>query len=358
MSLTETLLAVGVFGVVAVAAANVLVNYGRTNAKVEDIGEIYDLRQYVRNSMSCEDTFANQSASDSCRSPGGGAIDIRDRSGNLLVSKVEGATTLFDYKLRGHCIENSGINEILIEYLPVNSRGTVKQDSLSRKTATWRSLTDKIPLVCSKTGQLIFTFVPRQTKNSERSRELFSQLCTDEAKKYGVAGKFKALISLTPRYPRHPDDTGKPFDAVDYIKIRGAVKNVAGETVAPSASEFWSINRDARVSDLTKFIPAWMGVATGSNHDGRYPSQCNPKDTNGDKQSCNCNNLQVSDSGCSNSTCKRFVWGNANYTNQSGDIIPSTINWAYSVLNTDKYSSLTICTFTADARPQIYCVEE
>ena len=151
MTLTETLIAVGIFGFVAMAAANVLVNYGRTNAKVEDIGEIYDLRQYVRNSMSCEDTFSDQSASDSCRSPGGGAIDIRDRSGNVIVSKIEGATTLFDYKLRGHCIENSGINEILIEYLPVNAGGAVRQDSLSRKTATWKSLTDKIPLVCSKT---------------------------------------------------------------------------------------------------------------------------------------------------------------------------------------------------------------
>ena len=79
MTLTETLLAVGVFGVVAVAAANVLVNYGRTNAKVEDIGEIYDLRTFVRNSMSCSETFEQPSAAMACSAPGGHTVS-RGRS--------------------------------------------------------------------------------------------------------------------------------------------------------------------------------------------------------------------------------------------------------------------------------------
>ena len=258
------------------------------------------------------------------------------------MSKVEGATTLFDYKLRGHCIENSGINEILIEYLPVNSSGTVKQDSLSRKTSTWRSLTDKIPLVCSKTGQLIFTFVPRKTNDSERSRELFSQLCTDEAKKYGVAGKFKALISLTPRYPRHPDDTGKPFDAVDYIKIRGAVKNVAGETVAPSASEFWSINHKAYIRTHNNDVFHSISTATGSTAQGKYPEPyCATSDTI-HQNSCNCKNLSKSNDSY------RFA----------GSYGSEYQKWAFYMVTSN--SGNTICTFDhwKHSPPPIYCVEE
>jgi hypothetical protein len=171
---------------------------------------------------------------------------------------------------------------------------------------------------------------------------LFSQLCTDEAKKYGVAGKFKALISLTPRYATHPDDTGKPFDAVDYIKIRGAVKNVAGETVAPSASEFWSINHMANIPSLNKDVYGWS-VGTGSTAEGKYPEPYCATSDQTHSRSCNCHNLS------NNNGSDRFAGGYATYPDRS--------NWAFYMVTSG--SGNTICTFDdGHDPPPIYCVEE
>lgn len=284
MSLVETIFALALFAMVIVAASTVIVNHANYTAKMEDLGEAYDLRQYVRNSMDCATTFADQSASASCSKPGGGRIDIRDRFDQVLVSKSAEGSKLFDYKLRVNCVENSGVNEILIDYLPVNATGAAKKDALSRQSETWQSLTDQIPLVCPRASQLIFSFVPRKTTNSERSRELLSQLCTNEAKTHKLTGKFKALISLTPIYATHPDDKGKPFDAIDYITVRGAVKNSAGQTVAASASEFWSINHKANIPDLNKVVLE-IGYATGTTPLGRYPTTCALEDPGGTKQS-------------------------------------------------------------------------
>ena len=154
MTLTETLIAVGIFGFVAMAAANVLVNYRKTNAKVEDIGEIYDLRTFVRNSMSCSETFEQPSAAMACSAPGGNAIDILDHSGSILIAKIEGQTNLFDYKMRAHCVLNNGNYELSFEYLPVIEHGSTnagkpRKDALTRKEISWKNLTDHIPIVCT-----------------------------------------------------------------------------------------------------------------------------------------------------------------------------------------------------------------
>ncbi len=105
--------------------------------------------------MSCSETFEQPSAAMACSAPGGNAIDILDHSGSILISKIEGQTNLFDYKMRAHCVLNNGNYELSFEYLPVIEHGSTnagkpRKDALTRKESSWKNLTDHIPIVCRK----------------------------------------------------------------------------------------------------------------------------------------------------------------------------------------------------------------
>ena len=70
MSLLETMVAIGIFGIVVLAGARVISMHGAMTKEVNDTDEIFDLRQFVRNSLSCDKTFAAASAVTTCRATG------------------------------------------------------------------------------------------------------------------------------------------------------------------------------------------------------------------------------------------------------------------------------------------------
>jgi hypothetical protein len=344
MSLVEAVVAIGLFGFVTVAGVNVLVNYSRTNSKVSDMGEVYDLRQYVRNSIDCGQTFSNPASIAQCSTPTGGPIDVFGASGNLLISKTDGKSVLFDYQLRSRCVTNNGIFELGIDYIPMTDKGAAKKDALTKSTGTWRTLTDNIPLVCRGAGQLIFSY--RLPKTATRSRELFSDLCTKEAQRNKIGGTYKAVISLSPRYKLAPDDVGKPMNAVDYAAVYGSVINAKGEIVSSTQGEFWSIKHSATIMGLADKVVYPVSHSTGSSAEGRYVNQCASDDVNGNFRGCNCDNLQVTDGGHG----KRFSGGHPDYSTP-------TANWAYSLVNRQ---GNTVCTFNHFYHPPtyIYCLQQ
>jgi hypothetical protein len=200
--------------------------------------------------------------------------------------------------------------------------------------------------VITKPAKLIFAM--QLPKTPTRSRELFSQLCTQEAKKFGYSENYKAVISLTASKPVHASDQNQKMDARDYILIEGPIKNVSGEIIADNAAEFWSPIHKAMISDLQKNVPQ-AAISTGSTAQGVYPQACATDDANGKSRGCNCDNLQTADGGHG----KRFASG------FGGNMINGTDagNWAFSLTRKE---GQTICTFDHHkyAPTNIYCIAE
>jgi hypothetical protein len=199
--------------------------------------------------------------------------------------------------------------------------------------------------VVTNTAKLIF--VLQLPRTPTRSREMFSQLCTQEAKKFGFSENYKAVISLTPSRPLHASDKNQKMDARDYIHIDGPIKNVAGEIIAENATEFWSPIHKSLISDLQKIFPQ-ATISTGSTAQGVYPQTCASDDPNGRSRGCNCDNLQTSDGGHT----KRFASGWAPTLNGT-----DAGNWAFTLTRKE---GETVCTFNhgKHAPTSIYCIEE
>ena len=199
--------------------------------------------------------------------------------------------------------------------------------------------------VITKPAKLIFAM--QLPKTPTRSRELFSQLCTQEAKRFGYTENYKAVISLTPSKPLHASDQNQKMDARDYIRIEGPIKNVSGEIIAENAAEFWSPIHKTMISDLQKTVPQ-VAISTGSTAQGVYPQTCASDDANGRSRGCNCDNLQTADGGHG----KRFASGSGVMINGTNDA-----NWAFYVTNKQ---GQTVCTFNDDnhAPTIIYCIAE
>ena len=151
-SLVETIVAIGLFGIAGVGALTLMNLYSASTTKLAETGNGYDLRQYVANSLSCTNILANAANQEACNTPGGAPIDVFDSAGNILISKTDGATNLFDNKMRSRCVANGGTYALPVDYMEVTKSGGVLKDVFSGQAKSWKSLSNGIPWVCQPTG--------------------------------------------------------------------------------------------------------------------------------------------------------------------------------------------------------------
>lgn len=363
MSVVAVLIGAALLGVIAFAATRVLPMHHATRAKATRDADVVDLRRYMRESLNCASTLASAPVCD-----GSTLIEVKTAVGATLIAAT-GQTVLNTYQLRATCAP--GTRELRISYLPV--KGTVPDepatDPVKRAAGAtsaearyeWRDLFGGVPVACPigcpSMGMTHCAFVVDADGDSainddpfgklppgpQGSREYYTQRCQAFATAAGLAGTWRALLSLNAAYPIAaadlPFQASGQLDARDYIPITGPVYNIVGQLVAAGAADFWSTAHLAAIAYTQEgFLETGMTI-TGSHADGRYAIGCPDEAT----KTCNCRNYGSYDVGGG----LRSACGNPSQTN--GDWIDFVGVGAY----------CTMCTLRTDSvrdHPNFMCV--
>ena len=165
-SIVEVVIGIGMLGLAVVAALGLMRNYTSTIAEVKMRGENFDLRQYIRKSLDCNEslrtpTSINPDASIAagCLAPGGASLEILTADGvtTLIRENPDGPETDLSFKtktkLRAKCQGVGGDIGIFVEFVPWRrtgpSTGSVAPDPITGKPQVWTSISEKIPFLCS-----------------------------------------------------------------------------------------------------------------------------------------------------------------------------------------------------------------
>ncbi len=117
-SLLESVIAMGVLSIIGVASVHLLAPYMRTNLRADMDQERALIRDFVRQNLDCEETYAALTAEDCAP---GRYIDAFDSQGRVLASRTQNSRIGTRHMLRVSCPH--GPNQLLIEAMRVKGSG-------------------------------------------------------------------------------------------------------------------------------------------------------------------------------------------------------------------------------------------
>lgn len=325
-SIVEVVIGIGMLGLAVVAALGLMRNYTSTIAEVKMRGENFDLRQYIRKSLDCNEslrtpTSINPDASIAagCLAPGGASLEILTADGGttLIRENPDGLETDLSFKtktkLRAKCQGVGGDIGIFVEFVPWRrtgpSTGSVAPDPITGKPQVWTSISEKIPFLCSYDDSVSRTYtggcVGVRHGGSEALADTWNRqyllqyeakckLSFDLSRDFGtgVVGKKKIEVSFiygmlpnTKTGSNYPDGA-TPFtdpslqcsgipDTTGLFGFKTAsitmlVKSSTGQKIVGSTNKGgeWAIDFDpaTKVLNITGIANGWGGC--------RYKTQC------------------------------------------------------------------------------------
>lgn len=301
MSLLEVLLSIGMVGVVAAGAMQVLPYYVGSEVAKEMAGRRADVRALLREKIDCAATFSTPVT---CN---GSLIELKSASGTLL--NASESNVMANVQLKATC---TGANEIHVQYRMLKN-GIASDDDVApdplkvgaanAKSTLWKELFDSGPIACGKDdcnspgAHCIFiaSGVPRVLPPShpncgrveygldpsvEIGREGHSAHCKTLAELPAsiVKGKnWKALLSLSPAFPLTAADAltmPAQAGAAAYLNISGPVYTTSGKKIADNAADLWDGTVDDTIDSDHTGAGSGAYAVTGSDSSGNYSSSC------------------------------------------------------------------------------------
>jgi hypothetical protein len=150
-ALVEALIAVGVLSVTIFAATKLLSDQVHFASHAQLKGEVSDLREFLRQRISCEETVAASQAT--CKA--GGYVEARNAKKEVVVTAFPALQTIGGtYDVRVRCQSSDGYGKLDVEFSRRKDQGKgFYTDPFDKKVYSWASLYDGIPLTCQLPGQ-------------------------------------------------------------------------------------------------------------------------------------------------------------------------------------------------------------
>lgn len=148
LSIIEGLIVTALAAILIFSAMKLIKLYGDSVVDERRRGEIADLREYVRGSISCTKTLAQPGFLPKCTAGGGPWISILDAQDRSLTREGNSPTTHFDHQLRAKCMDLDGFYGFAVEHQPMSSKGTRVRNAMTGETIGWTDLFQGIPHAC------------------------------------------------------------------------------------------------------------------------------------------------------------------------------------------------------------------
>ena len=151
LSLMETMLTVGVFGLVAAIGARMMANKIFLQEHIETKGKVEDVRDLIRSSLDCGETFSNPVT----KCDTGQFIEVLKSDSSTLIKVPDPSTVFGDVgqdlvEVRSKCSSGDGFYTMDMEYRR-SSKGQVIRDKLTNSDYNWTNLFPVVPMTCPKT---------------------------------------------------------------------------------------------------------------------------------------------------------------------------------------------------------------
>jgi hypothetical protein len=160
MSLIENILAIGLFGIVAVMGARFFGSSIGTQEHIIVRGEVEDVRDLIRSSIDCTKTMLNQAAA--CGTSQ--FIEIRKQDNTVLIPNVSPFGVMGGgVEVRSKCSTGDGFYKLDMEYRRV-ANGAVIKDRMNGKMYDWAPLFESVPVSCPNIACMATTLAVVPTK--------------------------------------------------------------------------------------------------------------------------------------------------------------------------------------------------
>ena len=146
LSMVETMITVGLLGAVAIGFTELFSSASKSGGHFRTLGDINDVRTYLRKGMNCSETISTQKA----LCDAGSSIALKSADGATIVAAGTTSTAMGSNIEVGRvtCTKNGDFYKINAEYRLANS-GVVVTDPYNNKPYDWTDLFKSVPLICS-----------------------------------------------------------------------------------------------------------------------------------------------------------------------------------------------------------------
>jgi hypothetical protein len=139
-TLMSALVGTAILGMLVVGAVAMMKSFIRGEQQAETMGQVEDMRNYVRQLMSCDETTTAGDAT--CKLAGGGYVNVLRIDDSVIIPKVYGSAVFGPYAMRAKCSVNNQAYALDIEY--------AKIDPAAPASLTWTDLFPNAPVSCLK----------------------------------------------------------------------------------------------------------------------------------------------------------------------------------------------------------------